>query len=349
MEVCAGHMEADPLNCNSANTTRYSCPKCAEVSENLITYIRCVRQEQERPGVGGLGSGSRSTAARDSETVDDLRMEGGGSRVFVQGVHHPTLLRPRVHDAGFALVAAAFDAYVGDQLIHEGHWMPQETALMNGLLNPGDVAVDAGANIGGFTLPMSRRVGIEGQVHAFEPFRLTYQLLTANCAINGLQSCFTHHKGLGSKTASRLLRMPGFNGVGNPSKMFVADAVASEMHIHYDKHEETVEIIRLDDVPLPRLALIKIDVESMELHVLQGAEQTLRRFRPVIYVEDSEAGDMISLVTLTPVMRLLQDKHGYQCINLPQSGLVTMTSLLCAPAERVVEVKKLVFQTTFNE
>ena len=51
--------------------------------------------------------------------------------------------------------------------------------------------------------------------------------------------------------------------------------------------QEDVEVVRLDDVPLRGLDLVKIDVESMELDLLQGAERTLAAFRPVIYVEDS--------------------------------------------------------------
>merc|ERR1719502_174117 len=199
--------------------------------------------------------------------------------------------------------------------------MPQEARLLTGLLKPGSVAVDAGANIGGFAMPLARKVGPTGEVHAFEPFRLLFQLLTANCVLNGLRSCITHHKGLGSAPARKVLRMPGLNAVGNPSKMYVADSVASEMHITYDAHhEETVEVIRLDDLALPKLDMLKIDVESMEYELLLGARETIKRCRPVIYVEDSE-GDLETLRQPTRVMKHLSDKHSYSCINLPQSGL----------------------------
>jgi FkbM family methyltransferase len=241
------------------------------------------------------------------------------------------------------VAAPAFDAYVGEQLVRDGHWMPQEARLLTGLLQPGSVAVDAGANIGGFAMPLSERVGATGEVHAFEPFRLLYQLLTANCALNGLRSCITHHKALGSAPARKLLRMPGLNAIGNPSKMYVADSVASEMHITYDMHhQETVEVIRLDDLALPRLDLLKIDVESMEYELLLGAAETIRRCRPVMYVEDSE-GELESMSQPTRVMRHLAEKHSYTCINLAQSGLPDMTSLLCAGSEQIQDVKERVF------
>src|SRR5207248_1056429 len=50
---------------------------------------------------------------------------------------------------------------------------------------------------------------------------------------------------------------------------------------------QSVSILPLDDVyDLDRLRLIKIDVEGMELEVVRGAEQTIRRLRPVLYVEN---------------------------------------------------------------
>merc|ERR1711874_258866 len=110
--------------------------------------------------------------------------------------------------------------------------------------------------------------------------------------------------------------------------MFVADQVASQMHIHYDKtHRETVEVMALDELALSRLDLIKIDVESMEFEMLKGAEQTLRRHRPIIYVEDSEAEGPPG--HQTRVVKLLTQEHKYECNDLASSGLPGMTSLLC--------------------
>ena len=51
---------------------------------------------------------------------------GGGFDVVVGGYHFPTLLRPRSAGRSFTIAAPAFDAYVGDQLVRDGHWMPQE-------------------------------------------------------------------------------------------------------------------------------------------------------------------------------------------------------------------------------
>jgi len=337
-EQCAAGMEHRRDQCNSANTTRRSCPECALLSEHLATYIRCVKQEQERE----TPSASCPECCEKPRGEDD----GGGSATMVGGVHFPTLLRPRSAGRDFTFVASAFDMTVGYQLISEGRWMPQELRLLEGLVPVGGVIVDAGANIGGFAVPLSKHVGPDGQVHAFEPFRNIFQLLTTNCALNGLISCHTYHNGLGDKSERLQRRSPGLDAVGNPSKSYVVDQVASELLVHHDGQgrTETVEMVRLDDkLTLQRLDAIKIDVESCELAMLQGAVQTIRQHQPSIYVEDSEA-DPGTAREPTRVMRLLRDQHDYECIDLAGMGLVTMTSLLCVPRTRVSETQTRILQ-----
>lgn len=358
---CAANMEEQPKRCNSANTTSRSCPECATLSHHLATYIRCVRQEQEREFVSsscpacyaaasfaagdrgeGESSGANSSGAWASGASDD----GGGSVTIVGGIHYPTLLRPRFSGRDFTWLAGAFDMTVGHQLISDGFWMLQETRLLEGLLPVGGVVVDAGANIGGFTLPLAKHVGPDGQVHAFEPFRNLFQLLTANCALNGLLNCLTYHNALGSQLERRERRMPTMNAVANPSKSFVVDQVASEILVHYDGQgrTETVEVVRLDDrLDLRRLDVLKIDVESGEYDLLLGAAETIARHQPVIYVEDSEA-DMMTMREPTRVIRLLAERHTYGCLNLAQSGMDSSTSLLCVPRARLPEVSRRIMQ-----
>lgn len=50
---------------------------------------------------------------------------------------------------------------------------------------------------------------------------------------------------------------------------------------------EPVTLVRIDDLGLPACRLIKIDVEGMETDVLQGAAETIRRHRPILFVENN--------------------------------------------------------------
>ncbi len=49
---------------------------------------------------------------------------------------------------------------------------------------------------------------------------------------------------------------------------------------------------RLDSLELPRLDYVKIDCEGFENYILTGAEQTLRRDRPIIVIEDKGHQDV---------------------------------------------------------
>ncbi|CAE8633107.1 unnamed protein product [Polarella glacialis] len=220
------------------------------------------------------------------------------------------------------------------------------------------VFVDAGANIGGFTLPLAKHLGAAGQatregfseqmvfvaqiaatVHAFEPFRLLFQCLNANVMLNGLSNVYTYQVGLGNKSEVVRRRQPALNSISNPSKMHVAETVANTMMVRTDPSTgegDYVRVQRLDEIEFGDRGpdFIKVDVESMEMPMLQGSEEVLRRFRPSLYVEDSEMADN---PVRTQVMSFLQERR-YLLVDLVASGFSDATSSLYVPEERKKEM-----------
>src|SRR5207237_675228 len=71
--------------------------------------------------------------------------------------------------------------------IYEKLFAPQE----------GDVVVDAGANIGCFTLKAARKIGSKGKVLAFEPMMENFSMLTENVRLNGFTNVFPEECALG--------------------------------------------------------------------------------------------------------------------------------------------------------
>ena len=57
------------------------------------------------------------------------------------------------------------------------------------------------------------------------------------------------------------------------------------VELEHSAEGEPVEAITIDFLDLPGCDFLKIDVEGMELQVLQGAEETIRKYQPVIYAE----------------------------------------------------------------
>ena len=83
---------------------------------------------------------------------------------------------------------------VGNSLDKFGEWDEPLLEILLPLLEAGDVVVDVGAHIGTYSVPFAKIVGsLGGVVHAFEPQRLTFQLLNANLALNSVTNAITYN------------------------------------------------------------------------------------------------------------------------------------------------------------
>jgi len=61
---------------------------------------------------------------------------------------------------------------------------------------------------------------------------------------------------------------------------------------------EEVQLATIDSLGLPRLRLLKVDVEGMEHAVITGARATIERLKPAIYVENDRAEHSRALISL---------------------------------------------------
>lgn len=170
------------------------------------------------------------------------------------------------------------DRFIGRSLAFYGEWSESEITLFKQIVRPGDVVVEAGANIGSHTIFLSRAVGDEGQIHAFEAGRHTHQLLCANLALNECFNVTAVHKAVG--------RVVG--RVEFPLLEPREDANFGEASIRYAQtspRKEWVDLQPIDALELDRLDFIKSDIEGYEGELLHGAQATIRRCRPVMYLE----------------------------------------------------------------
>jgi FkbM family methyltransferase len=181
----------------------------------------------------------------------------------------------------------AGDIFIGPCLEAYGEYCPEEANAFRQLVKPGHIVAEIGANIGSHTVFLSRLVGSEGQVHAFEPQRMVFQMLCANLALNGISNVRTRQLGLGAQPGSLRASSPEPAAVAN----FGGVSLGSQ-------GREAVEIVTLDSLNLRRLDFVKIDVEGMEEAVIRGGLETIRRLRPKLYVENDRADASESLIRL---------------------------------------------------
>jgi FkbM family methyltransferase len=164
------------------------------------------------------------------------------------------------------------DMFIGGSLGRYGEFSEYEVQALLHWMPEGGVVLDVGANIGCLTVPLSRKAGT---LIALEPQRVTFQHLCANVAMSGQRNVHTIHAGAGSHDGWMTVTPLAWDGPGNNGGYALA---ASEQG-------EKVRIIRIDSLGLSACHLIKIDVEGMESDVLSGATETIRKHRPVLYVE----------------------------------------------------------------
>jgi FkbM family methyltransferase len=187
------------------------------------------------------------------------------------------------------------------------------------LVQPGDVVVDGGANVGVFALALAQRVGPSGRVVAFEPAQGTRALLEANVALNGCSWLDVRAEALSDAAGTAELRdeAPGSG--------------TATMYGHAGEATVTVETTTLDaavgDLPVD---WVKLDVEGAEAKVLRGAVGVLSRSRPRIVMEVEP--DLLARAgsSLGEVQEIAADL-GYVLQEFPQ-GSVTRNVLL-EPAE----------------
>ena len=151
-----------------------------------------------------------------------------------------------------------------------GCYEPRETAVIRGLLGRGSVFVDAGANIGWYTALAAGIVGPSGRVLSFEPSPYAYQLLSRTVARCPNVQAFNF--GLSNQEGElHLFVPPEANRNHNPS-MVEYCAGASPVTIRVRPLGAV-----LGELAVPRVDVMKIDVEAYEPEVFAGCESLLRR------------------------------------------------------------------------
>ena len=154
---------------------------------------------------------------------------------------------------------------------------PQTTDLIQKNIFSGNIVVDIGANIGFFTLIMSKGVKKEGKVFSFEPELENYKLLSKNVKENNLQNIILENKAVGNKNGSTEMYLASKeNNIYSQSM----HRIFSSKIVSQNSTPITIKIIKLDDFfekldLIKKIDLIKIDVEGAEFDVLKGMNKIL--------------------------------------------------------------------------
>ena len=143
-------------------------------------------------------------------------------------------------------------------------------------LKKGDWVVDAGANIGMFSLFAAKKVGEQGKVFSFEPVPATQRLLKRNIELNGIKNVEVVPFALGEKKGELSF------------SIFPESLECSSGFFDNEGSREKVNQITLDEFveenKIHKIDFIKSDVEGMERNLLTGARNTIKKFKPKLAI-----------------------------------------------------------------
>lgn len=255
---------------------------------------------------------------------------------------------PTMPESGFNDVAMCrvgpmifnrYDQYVGASLSKYGEFSVGEAELFRRIVQPGMLVVEVGANIGAHTVELSRLVGPQGGVVAFEPQRVVFQTLCGNLALNSCANVHALQVAIGDQAGEIMvpfLPPDRPNNFGGLSLLGVTEG-------------ERVSLRRLDDYRLPTCHVLKLDLEGMEIEAIRGAAELIATHRPLMYVENDRPARSKELIDLLLGLNYELYTHApplFTPDNFAEDpenifGNIVSINLFCVPAERNLTIQGL--------
>ncbi len=149
-------------------------------------------------------------------------------------------------------------------------------------LQPGDVFVDCGANVGYYTILASRIVGGDGRVVSFEANPLTFEYLKRNVEINNCTNVDMFNLAVYDVEGERLF-------LDFSEGFFCLSKISDRGKISV---KTTTLQKKLTDLGVDKVKILKLDIEGSEYRALIGANGILERVRFVV-LECSKDEDKI--------------------------------------------------------
>jgi FkbM family methyltransferase len=154
----------------------------------------------------------------------------------------------------------------------------------------GDYVIDAGGGWGDTALYFAHEVGEAGRVYAFEFTPDSLEVLYRNLDLNARlsQRIKVVPRALWERSGEVLIYYP--------------HGPATTVAVDQTDRQDTLQVstLSIDDFvkeeKVPRVDFIKMDIEGAELSALQGAEDTIRAFRPTLAISAYHKWDDLAVI-----------------------------------------------------
>lgn len=193
-----------------------------------------------------------------------------------------------------------------------------EVRLLTSILQPGDVFIDVGANVGFYTLWASWLVGPEGQVHAFEPIPANLQKINSAIHQNNIRNVYTNQFAVGDAQGILNLNVDAQN-LGNsgwasivPSERRPKVVTVQQVTLNHYVEQRGIETVRT----------IKLDIEGAEPEAISGMRSLIDRFDAPDILCELNPWLLQKRNLDTTAITLPLARHGYQLFAITKSGFI---------------------------
>jgi FkbM family methyltransferase len=229
---------------------------------------------------------------------------------------------------------------IGEHINRNKCWEPHLTELLHGYLKEGYNCLDVGANFGYHSITMAILNGKTGKVFCFEPMMEFCNLISSNSYLNNLDNIKVYNNAVGKTKDVVYVPQPNFQ---TDYPINHGDTSISKMKIG-----NNVDMIKIDDLDLPKINFIKIDVQGCELDVLMGSKNKIIEDKPllIVEIEDSQVSKFNN--TANDIIEYIQKELEY---DLYQMMTDWPSDFLCVPKNSKIntEFKTFYLKPIFTE
>ena len=174
-----------------------------------------------------------------------------------------------------------FELDISDYLEHAIYFGFKDKAQdeLFALCKSGAIIIDIGTNIGYVLLNFARIAGNRGVVFGFEPNPITYNKCMKNISLNDFSNIKVFNMALGNESKEKILIVPYSRNMGGAylTSTNSSDGGTKVAMNMLDSFVMENQISKID--------LIKIDVEGFEFNVLNGAKESIKKYKPILFIE----------------------------------------------------------------
>ncbi|BAZ32299.1 methyltransferase FkbM family protein [Cylindrospermum sp. NIES-4074] len=200
-----------------------------------------------------------------------------GEQIYLRSPHHQ---RIAVLDNCCQLQVTLAE-YGFREIYFFGVCEPAVTAIVKHLAKPGQIWLDVGANVGYFTILLSKIVGETGKIYAFEPNPITANLTENSILLNQVSNVTLVREAVSNSVGQKVI-------LNVPMNESVRASIIRQEDI-LDFNKISVYTVSLDSYLSAheiQVDFMKVDIEGAEILAFQGMASTLKNCPPKVIVSE---------------------------------------------------------------